>query len=60
MTSVRNSPHDALPASLYSVNASAAPEKLEDVKEIMLKTMETLGGTPYTTEEVEKAILSRL
>jgi zinc protease len=40
---------------LFSANASAEPENLDKVKDELLKVLETLGDTPFTADEVEKA-----
>ncbi|HKA06904.1 MAG TPA: pitrilysin family protein [Gemmataceae bacterium] len=40
---------------LFTANASTDPDKLEIVKEALIKTIENLGAMPFTTEEVEKA-----
>jgi zinc protease len=40
---------------LFSASASADPGKLEETKEVMLKTIENLGSTPFTEDEVNKA-----
>jgi zinc protease len=47
-----DSAHDP---GLFSASASAEPEKLEAVKDAMLKVLESLGTVPFTAEEVEKA-----
>jgi len=41
--------------ALFTANASADPDKLEIVKETLTRTIENLGDTPFTAEEVEKA-----
>src|SRR5262245_51168020 len=40
---------------LFTANASAEPDKLEVVKETLIKTIENLGETQFTADEVEKA-----
>jgi zinc protease len=40
---------------LFTASASAEPEKLDVVKETLIKTIEDLGATPFTAEEVERA-----
>lgn len=40
---------------LFMATAQAEPDKLDAVKETLLKTLEGLGSTPFTADEVEKA-----
>jgi zinc protease len=41
--------------ALFSVSAQAELEQLEEVRELMLKTIEGLGSASFTQEEVDKA-----
>ncbi len=40
---------------LFSASASADPENLDKVKDALLKVLESLGDTPFTADEVDKA-----
>src|SRR5262245_37171199 len=40
---------------LFSASASGDPEKLEPVRDALVKTLESLGEAPFTDEEVNKA-----
>ena len=40
---------------LFSVSAQPAEGKLEEVRDVLLATMEDLGSAPFTNEEVERA-----
>jgi zinc protease len=40
---------------LFIANASAEPDKLNLVRDVLVKTLETLGETPFTQEEVDRA-----
>ncbi len=40
---------------LFSASASCEPEKLEAVREALVKTLESLGEVPFTDDEVNKA-----
>jgi zinc protease len=50
-------PDDAHDPGLFSVDASCQPDKLETVKDVLIKTIESLGEKPFTTDEVNKAKL---
>lgn len=49
-----DSAHDP---GLFYAQASCQPESLDVVRDVMVKTLETLGETPFTDEEVSKATL---
>ncbi len=40
---------------LFEATASCAPEKIDVVKDVLIKTIESLGDTPFTKDEVNKA-----
>jgi zinc protease len=40
---------------LFFADASCPPEKLEIVKDVLIKTIESLGEEPFTNDEVKKA-----
>ena len=47
-----DSSHDP---GLFFASASCDPEKLDAVRDALVKTLESLGGTPFTDDEVNKA-----
>jgi zinc protease len=40
---------------LFFASASCPPESLDKVRDVLVKTVETLGDTPFTDDEVDKA-----
>ncbi len=40
---------------LFSASASAEPENLDKARDTLLKVLESLGDTPFTADEVDKA-----
>jgi zinc protease len=40
---------------LFSASASCTPEKLDVVRDVLVKTLESLGDVPFTEDEVNKA-----
>lgn len=40
---------------LFFASASCEPEAIEPVRDLLIKTIETLGDTPFTEDEVNKA-----
>lgn len=49
-----NNAHDP---GLFFFSASPAEGKLEDVRDVLLKTIETMGETPFTADEIDRAKL---
>lgn len=56
-TSARARPDDAHDPGLFSAEASCSPDKLDAVKDVLIKTIESLGEKPFTADEVNKAKL---
>jgi zinc protease len=40
---------------LFTANASCEPENVEKVRDVLVKTIESLGAVPFTEDEVNKA-----
>ena len=49
-----NNAHDP---GLFFFSASPAEGKLEEVRDVLLKTIETMGETPFTADEIDRAKL---
>jgi zinc protease len=56
-TTVFAGPDDSHDPGLFTAMSSCPPEKLETVKDVLVKTIESLGEKPFTTDEVNKAKL---
>ena len=56
-TSVFAGPDDAHDPGLFFAFASCPPEKLDNVKDVLVKSLESLGDVPFTAKEVDKAKL---
>ena len=56
-TSVFAGPDDSHDPGLFFAFASCPPEKLDNVKDVLVKSLESLGEVPFTAKEVDKAKL---
>ena len=56
-TSASGRSESAHDPGLFSFSAQPAEGKLDEVREVLLKTVDDLGSTPFTAEEVDRAKL---